>query len=99
MGNFLVKEPPEFSQELKTLEPTDRAHADVFNALFGQLINNDAFLKKRIELLAENLKVGTTKEIEAMLDAGKIEDGTIVIITDDYTAPVSITEKDINSVS
>ena len=99
MGNFLVKEPPEFSQELKTLESTDRAHADVFNALFGQLINNDAFLKKMIELLAENLKVGTTKEIEAMLDAGKIEDGTIVIITDDYTAPVSITEKDINSVS
>ena len=30
MGNFLVKEPPEFSQELKTLEPTDRAHGCCF---------------------------------------------------------------------
>ncbi|MCX4379250.1 MAG: hypothetical protein OSJ61_24295 [Lachnospiraceae bacterium] len=99
MPDFTVKDPPEYNDKMQMLEPTDRAHADVFNALFEKLLNNEAFLKKMIELLAENLKVGTTKEIEAMLDAGKIEDGTIVIITDDYTAPVSITEKDINSVS
>lgn len=30
-----------FNPNLRRLEPTDRAHADVFNELFGQLINND----------------------------------------------------------
>lgn len=83
MKNFVVKDPPEYSDTLRMLETTDPDHADVFNALFEQLINNDAFLKRMIELLLNSLTVGTTKEIKAMLDAGEIEDGVIVIITDD----------------
>lgn len=34
-----------FKEHLRKLEVTDRNHADVFNELFGQLINNDVALK------------------------------------------------------
>lgn len=44
MADFVVKDPPEFDPALRMLETTDPDHADVFNALFGQLVNNDAFL-------------------------------------------------------
>lgn len=47
MANHDVE--PIFNDQLRKLETTDPAHADVFNALYGQLINNDAWLKKKIE--------------------------------------------------
>ena len=34
-----------FNEYLRMLETTDRNHADVFNELFGQLIQNDVALK------------------------------------------------------
>ncbi len=77
MGNFLVKEPPEFSQELKTLEPTDRAHADVFNALFGQLINNDAFLAALTRKTAEAVKEFLTSKGEPEGIASLDEEGKV----------------------
>ena len=33
-----------FNEYLRKLETTDRNHADVFNELFGQLIQNDVAL-------------------------------------------------------
>lgn len=51
MANFDVSE-PEYSSALRKLETTDRGHADVFNALFSTLINNDEFLKTVVEALA-----------------------------------------------
>lgn len=91
MGNFLVKEPPEFSQELKTLESTDRAHADVFNALFGQLINNDAFLaaltRKTAEAVEEFLtSKGEPEGIASLDEAGKVPKEQIKLVAGDVGA-------------
>ena len=59
MADFIIKNPPEYNPALRKLETTDPDHADVFNALFGQLINNDAFLaelaRRTAHALAEHL--------------------------------------------
>lgn len=44
MTNFAVE--ALYNSVMRKLEPTDPAHADVFNALLQQLINNDEFLKQ-----------------------------------------------------
>ena len=82
---------PEFSQELKTLEPTDRAHADVFNALFGQLINNDAFLaaltRKTAEAVEEFLtSKGAPMGIASLDEAGKVPKEQIKLAAGDVGA-------------
>lgn len=41
-----------FDENLRKLETTDPAHADVFNALLGQLINNDVALKEAVTKFA-----------------------------------------------
>ncbi len=56
MSNFTIKDPPEYSDEMRMLEPTDPAHANKFNPLFEKLLNNGAFLKKAEETLAERIK-------------------------------------------
>lgn len=47
MAKFEVLET--YNSEIEKLEPTTPGHADVFNAIFQQLINNDAFIKKVAE--------------------------------------------------
>lgn len=44
MANFEVPELPGFSLEVRKMEPTDRAHADLFNAIFQTILNNEAYL-------------------------------------------------------
>lgn len=46
MAEFEVQS--SFSNILRKLETTDPAHADIFNALFQQLINNDTYLSNKI---------------------------------------------------
>lgn len=41
-----------FNERLRMLETTDRNHADVFNELFGQLIENDVALKEAVTKFA-----------------------------------------------
>lgn len=41
-----------FNENLRKLETSDPAHADVFNALFMQLINNDVALKEAVTKFA-----------------------------------------------
>lgn len=41
-----------FDENLRKLETSDPAHADVFNALLGQLINNDVTLKEAVTKFA-----------------------------------------------
>ncbi len=59
MADFTIKNPPEYDPALRMLEPTDPNHADVFNQLYGQLINNEAFLaelaRRTAHALAEHL--------------------------------------------
>lgn len=49
MANHEIN-PNEFSTDLRKLETTDRAHADTFNPLFEQLINNDAALRASADI-------------------------------------------------
>lgn len=48
MADFQIPEDPEYVEKIRMLEPTDRAHASIFNAIFQILINNMMFLKKRV---------------------------------------------------
>ena len=41
-----------FDENLRKLETSDPAHADVFNALLEQLINNDVALKEAVTKFA-----------------------------------------------
>lgn len=45
---------PVFNEKMRMLEVTDRNHADVFNALFGQLIKNDVALKEAVTNFASS---------------------------------------------
>lgn len=68
MSNFVIKDPPEYEPALRMLETTDRVHADVFNALVGQLVNNDAFLaalaRETAQALAAHLGDGAVHVTE-----------------------------------
>lgn len=54
MAYHVIQEPRAFQDRLRRYEPTDRGHAEVFNAVAGQLINNDAYLRQELEGLAES---------------------------------------------
>lgn len=79
MPDFNIKNNPVFKNTMRKLETSDRAHANVFNALFETLLDNDNSLKKTLEKSGEDLdekidskggdisktKVGTIKESSA----------------------------------
>lgn len=58
MAEFTVKDPPEFSTEMRMLETNDPGHANVFNPLLAQLLNNDAFLKAVADAAKKHMKAG-----------------------------------------
>ncbi|MCI8692644.1 MAG: hypothetical protein HFH91_07875 [Lachnospiraceae bacterium] len=49
MANFIIPENPAFTQEIRKFDPTDPAHADLFNTVIQALVTNDAFLKKQAQ--------------------------------------------------
>lgn len=49
MANFVIPDFPEFSSEMKMIETTDRAHADLFNKVFAQFLENDAYMADQIK--------------------------------------------------
>lgn len=54
MANFEInEEQAALIRELRKLETSDPVHADVYNALFGKLINNDAFLERLANKMVE----------------------------------------------
>lgn len=91
MSNFTVKDPPEYNDEMRMLEPTDPAHADVFNALFEQLINNDAFLatlaRKTAEVVEEFIiSKGMPKGIASLDESGNVPKEQIKLAAEDVGA-------------
>ena len=64
MENFNIPEQPEFTEELRRLQTTDEAHADVFNALFEKLIQNDVFLNNIVDKLVSKSNIIHDTEIE-----------------------------------
>lgn len=49
MGNLMVPENPEYTEEIRKFETTDPAHADLLNQVAQALLNNEAFLKRLAE--------------------------------------------------
>uniref|UniRef100_UPI004057B211 hypothetical protein n=1 Tax=Agathobacter sp. TaxID=2021311 RepID=UPI004057B211 len=55
MANFEIPENVEFNSELRMIETIDRAHADLFNGMFGQLLLNEVFLKLFANAISEKI--------------------------------------------
>ena len=49
MANFEISLNPEYTEQIRKFETKDPAHADLFNAVIGALLNNDVFLKLAID--------------------------------------------------
>ncbi len=47
MADFKIPENPTYDNKMRMLETSDPAHADLFNGMYGQIIENCEFLKKR----------------------------------------------------
>ena len=56
---------PVFNDQLRKYEITDPVHADVYNAVEHQLINNDVALKGKIEEVGE---FATPPEVKVVID-------------------------------
>ncbi|MDO4295010.1 MAG: hypothetical protein Q4D90_02490 [bacterium] len=78
MADFQVPDPEslEYVDKIRKLEPTDRAHANIFNAIFQILINNIAFLKRKIE-----------KKIVFGSSSTPLEPGMTLFVVDDWVEP------------
>ena len=87
MADFEIKEPREFSTSVRKHERQDRANAQLFNAVYEILINNDAFLYEIIE----ELSVRLTEELSGMVPAtrkvnSKALSEDILLSADDVSA-------------
>lgn len=72
MRNIEIAGNPEFSEELRALETTDKAHADIFNEVHQVLIQNDVHLKKLSDgMLPFVYGIDTTKETNFNIDDKK----------------------------
>ena len=57
MANFEIPENPEFSTVMRRLETTDPAAAELFNAMFERLLNND------VAIIAGTIPVGDAEKL------------------------------------
>lgn len=71
MANFKIAESPEFSLEMRKLETTDPAHADLFNGMFQILLDDLEYLKR-----GGRVKIGAS---DTELDCGD----TLFVTEDD----------------
>ena len=79
---------PVFNDKLRKYEVTDPVHADVYNAVDKQLINNDVALKQKIEEVGE---FATPAEVKEVIDAmGGGGGGGGDISEDDFATPEEI---------
>lgn len=60
MADYNIVEKPVFSETMTKLEPTSKAHADLFNEMFQALLNNDRFTKEQVEELKKVVSDGKT---------------------------------------
>jgi len=54
MANFEIPETPEYNGKMRKLESTDAATAELFNGMFEQLLENEAYLQKKAKEAGEN---------------------------------------------
>lgn len=95
MAIFDVPVNPEFNEEMRMLETTDPAHASLFNGMFGQMIENDVFLKKEIARRTKTVFLSKAEYDERLAqyqadntfidpDSEILFEETIYYINDDY---------------
>lgn len=53
MANYVIPDNPIYSSEIRKFEPTDPAHADLFNVVFQAIINNLEYVRQ-----SEKIKIG-----------------------------------------
>ncbi len=58
MRNLAIKEPPEFQQEIYQVEEEEYLTAELENGIKGALLNNDVYLKKKVEETEKHVKDG-----------------------------------------
>lgn len=70
----------QYNDQLRKIEVTDPVHADLMNQLFGQLINNDAFMKAlmsaKMNQSTGHKHTGATDDAPQIGTAG-IQDGAV----------------------
>ncbi len=76
MANHVLKNPPEFNTEMRKMETTDPGHANVFNPLLEQLLNNDAFLKAIADAAKEHMQNGEIHVTEQDKEGWNAKAGT-----------------------
>ena len=82
MANFDIPEKPVFNTEMRRLEPTDPAAAELFNGMFEQLLENDAYAGEHID--SKSNPHGVTAEqagAEAMAALDDITTETTILET------------------
>ena len=89
MGNLAIKEPPEFQQEIHQVEEEEYLTAELENGIKGALLNNDVYLKKKVEETEKHVKDGkvhVTEEEKRKWDAKAEEDQCNADTVDGYHA-------------
>lgn len=89
MGNLAIKEPPEFTSEIYQVEEEEYITAEIENGIKGALLNNDVYLKKKVEETEKHVKDGkvhVTEEEKRKWDAKAEEDQCNADTVDGYHA-------------
>lgn len=69
MANFIIPDEPEFSADLRKIEPTDPVHADIVNPVFEELLFNTVYLHKQYNNLKTELEKAQYVRIETVIPA------------------------------
>ena len=89
MRNLAIKEPLEFQQEIYQVEEEEYLTAELENGIKGALLNNDVYLKKKVEETEKHVKDGkvhVTEEEKRKWDAKAEEDQCNADTIDGYHA-------------
>lgn len=89
MANFEVPENLEYSEVVRKFEEDDLAHADLFNDVTQKLVDNDNFLKTKIDEINKRLldlihPIGSIYTSSNPADPGTLFGGTWVQIKDTF---------------
>ena len=106
MANHEINEEQEaVNKALRMIETSDPVHADVYNALFSVLINNDVFLEKLANKMVQQVMIShvmdsTNPDMVMGADRGpvitklieKVQEQVDVLNTNKLTAAIDITD-------
>lgn len=76
MAYYDISENVIFNEKIRKLEVTDRAHADVFNYVFQQIISNQFCERKERQLLETQL----SERIQGSLEVAGAVDARLVVL-------------------